>query len=196
MDDGLQNNSIYQDLKICIFDGSMGVGNGKILPSGPLRESLISGLKKTNIAIIIGEDKNKIQQTILKNAEHVNIYNGIFVPDKNTIQELNNKKLYAFSGIGIPDKFYELLKSFNLNLIKTRSFPDHYKYKEYDLQKLVKESKELKLKLITTEKDYIKIKEIVPNISNQIIPLKIKLKINNKDQLIEKIKSAIYEKNK
>jgi len=56
-------------------------------------------------------------------------------------------------------------------------------------------SKELKLKLITTEKDYIKIKEIVPNISNQIIPLKIKLKINNKDQLIEKIKSAIYEKN-
>ena len=87
------------------------------------------------------------------------------------------------------------LKSFNLNLIKTRSFPDHHKYKEYDLQKLVKESKELKLKLITTEKDFIKIKEIVPNISNQIIPLKIKLKINNKDQLIEKIKSAIYEKN-
>ena len=70
-----------------------------------------------------------------------------------------------------------------------------YKRQEYDLQKLVKESKELKLKLITTEKDYIKIKEIVPNISNQIIPLKIKLKINNKDQLIEKIKSAIYEKN-
>ena len=125
----------------------------------------------------------------------MNVYNGVFVPDKNTIQELNNKKLYAFAGIGIPDKFYELLKSFNLNLIKTKSFPDHYKYKEYDLQKLVKESKELKLKLITTEKDYIKIKEIVPNISNQIIPLKIKLKINNKDQLIEKIKSAIYEKN-
>ena len=195
MDDGLQNNSIYQDLKICIFDGSMGLGNSRILPSGPLRESLISGLKKTNIAIIIGEDKNNIQQTILKNREHVNVYNGVFVPDKNTIQELNNKKLYAFAGIGIPDKFYELLKSFNLNLIKTKSFPDHYKYKEHDLQKLVKESKELKLKLITTEKDFIKIKEIVPNISNQIIPLKIKLKINNKDQLIEKIKSAIYEKN-
>ena len=53
----------------------------------------------------------------------------------------------------------------------------------------------LNLKLITTEKDFIKIKEIVPNISNQIIPLKIKLKINNKDQLIEKIKSAIYENN-
>ena len=70
MDDGLQNNSIYQDLKICIFDGSMGLGNGRILPSGPLRESLISGLKKTNIAIIIGEDKNKIQQTILKNASN------------------------------------------------------------------------------------------------------------------------------
>ena len=67
MDDGLQNNSIYQDLKICIFDGSMGLGNSRILPSGPLRESLILGLKKTNIAIIIGEDKNNIQQTILKN---------------------------------------------------------------------------------------------------------------------------------
>ena len=166
------------------------------MPSGPLRESLITGLKKTNIAIIIGEDKNKIKQAILKNAEHVNIYNGIFVPDKNTVERLSNNNLYAFAGIGIPDKFYELLKSFDLNLIKTRSFPDHYKYKEYDLQKLVKESKELKLKLITTEKDFMKIKEIVPNISNQIIPLKIKLKINNKDQLIEKIKLAIYEKTK
>ena len=76
---------LYQDLKICIFDGSMGLGNSRILPSGPLRESLISGLKKTNIAIIIGEDKNNIQQTILKNREHVNVYNGVFVPDKNTI---------------------------------------------------------------------------------------------------------------
>ena len=160
-----------------------------------LQSEILLELNNNSQSEIVVGDKNKIQQTILKNREHVNVYNGVFVPDKNTIQELNNKKLYAFAGIGIPDKFYELLKSFNLNLIKTRSFPDHYKYKEYDLQKLVKESKELKLKLITTEKDYIKIKEIVPNISNQIIPLKIKLKINNKDQLIEKFKSAIYQKN-
>ena len=126
----------------------------------------------------------------------MNVYNGVFVPDKNTIKQLSISKLYAFAGIGIPNKFYQLLKSYNLNVIKTRSFPDHYKYQEYDLQMLVKESKELKLELITTEKDFIKIKEIDPKMSNQIIPLKIELKINDKEKLIENIKSAIYEKTK
>ena len=66
LDDGLQNYSLYQDLKIVIVDGGFGFGNNFLIPAGPLRENIQSGIEKSKILILLDEDKNNIEQKVKK----------------------------------------------------------------------------------------------------------------------------------
>lgn len=149
MDDGFQNPSLHKDLSFLVFDGSYGIGNGKIIPSGPLRETFEDGIKRADALIIMGEDKHKLA----KRTKLPVFFAHIEAPQ--TV--LGKRDIIAFAGIGHPQKFYQTLKEQGFNLIKTFDFPDHHFYNKKELENIIIEAQRLNADIYTTGKDFVKI---------------------------------------
>tara|TARA_B100000767_G_scaffold274660_1_gene308401 strand:+ start:1047 stop:1982 length:936 start_codon:yes stop_codon:yes gene_type:complete len=187
LDDGLQDSSIVKDLNIVCFNGEQLAGNEMVLPSGPLREPL-SVLKNYKIVVINGKENTNFEKKIKFISEDISIYYSEYLPADN-LNQFEGQDLLAFAGIGNPENFFNLLKNNNLKIKKSVSFPDHYNYSLKDLKNLVKHSIENNLKLITTEKDYFRIKHFnIPEIQY----LGVRLKIKNKDQFEKKIIECLF----
>ena len=158
-DDGLQEKRINYDLKIVCFNSLKLSGNGLIIPAGPLRERLNS-IKNYDVVLINGnpnkEFKNFVDK-IKKINPNIKIFTGKYVP-KN-YSKLMKKKFIVFSGIGNPHNFSDTLKSLKIRFNSYEKFPDHYDYKEKDLQKLKNLASIKNCELLTTEKDYFRIKK-------------------------------------
>ena len=181
MDDGFQDYSIKKNLNILCFNGNQLIGNGFTIPSGPLRESM-NGIKRAHIVIVNG-NKNKIfEKKILSISNKIKVfYSNYFLTNTNA---LKGKKIFAFAGIGNPSNFFELIIKNKLNLQKKIAFPDHYAYSKLEIQKLVDESKKNNFELVTTEKDYHRIKKYG---FKNIRYVKIELKIIEKENFIKQI---------
>ena len=157
MDDGMQNLTVQKDLNILVVDGYFGIGNSFAIPAGPLREPLEKALEKATVAVFIGEDRNNILFQI-KNKIPV-IHAKTEVSDRSKIEGLKDKKIIAFSGISIPDKFFHTLEKEGLKVIEKLYFADHYNFTNEDIDDLFKLSDELAAELVTTEKDAIRLPE-------------------------------------
>lgn len=193
-DDGLQDNKINYNLNFVCFDGHNWIGNGCLIPSGPLREKLTS-LKNYDAVFIKFIEKNsnleKIYSTIKNINPKIEIFNSL-VQVKDIDKFDLTKKYVVFSGIGNARSFKSLLLKNNFNVIKEIIFPDHHNYKINEIENIMNNTKELGANLITTEKDFVKL----PNTyKNKINFLEIELKIIEESKLIEFIKSKIYETN-
>lgn len=146
MDDGFQNPKIKKDISVLVFDQSLGYGNGFLLPAGPLREPK-RAVKRADAVIIV---KNKKPRKKFKIPDGI----PVFYATGRTVSPYDeDEKLYAFAGIGYPKKFFNSLK----NVVGKKSFPDHYQYTNEDLEKLIESAKRKGAKLITTEKDWMRI---------------------------------------
>ena len=151
LDDGFQDTKFLKDLSIVCFNETNWIGNGNIIPSGPLRESL-DALKYADCIMIKGKkDQKKERQLLNYNKKLQFFYFDYNIEIDNSIRE---KKIVAFAGIGNPKSFFELLTEKNLNVIEKTSFPDHYKFTDNDLNKIINFSKENNAIILTTEKDY------------------------------------------
>lgn len=186
LDDGFQDSTINKDFSIVCFNSKQWIGNGLLIPSGPLREKL-SSIKKADCVIINGEKNIKAEEQIIKNG---NINTKIFYSKYviSNIEEIKNKKLFAFAGIGNPSNFFSLLKQNNLNIIKTISFPDHHSYSEKEFKEILGKAKEIDSSLVTTEKDYNRMNN---DQKKNCIVVKVDLHINNKNEFINLIRSKI-----
>ena len=185
LDDGFQDFSIKKNLSIVCFNEKLWIGNGFIIPSGPLRENL-SALKSADCVIINGEKNIDIENKIFEKNKEIKIF-YIKYKAKN-IDQFNNKKVTAFAGIGSPENFFNLLKDNNVNIVKKIKFPDHYEYSEQELENLIMESKASNTILLTTEKDYARIAE---NYKKNIHYIKISVEIKNRNDFIKEIKKII-----
>ncbi len=190
MDDGFQNPYLHKDFSIITIDGGTGFGNGKIFPSGPLREHPETAFKRANAIIIIGDDKFNITSKI-KELSQIPIYSARVIPNPAKATELQGKNVIAFAGIGRPQKFYDTLASIGVTPLKTIDFPDHHNYSHKEIENLIKRAKENKAELITTQKDYVKLSQ---EHKKQINFLEISLEIDKVNELHEQIKKAINEK--
>ena len=184
LDDGLQDNSIKHDLKFVCFNNINWIGNGLTIPAGPLREN-ISNLKNYKHVFLNGnlENLDDIKRYLYKINPNLNLHVGKYVP--LDIKKFNKDINYlVFSGIGNHESFISMLKEYKLNIIKDIEFPDHYKYKSYDIDKILKLSKDLNCQIITTEKDYFRLnKEKIDNINF----IGSELKILDEEKLISTI---------
>ncbi|MGA0779599.1 MAG: tetraacyldisaccharide 4'-kinase [Pelagibacteraceae bacterium] len=179
LDDGFQDHSIYKDLSILCFNEKQLIGNGFTIPAGPLREPL-SALRRSKIILINGKKNEDFENKIKSINNEINIFYSKYIAQNSN--KFLNENILAFAGIGNPENFFDLLKENNINVEKKISFPDHYNYSKKELDKLLKISKENNLKLLTTEKDFFRIKHF--NITD-IDYLTIKLEIIN-EELFEK----------
>ena len=132
MDDGFQNFGLHKDLSIIVIDGATGFGNGKILPAGPLRESLKDGIKRSNAAIIIGEDRQGLSKKLTKP-----IIKAEVAPCSSCF-DTKQKRIIAFAGIGRPKKFFDFLVRHGADIVTTFEFPDHHVYTEDELNQILK----------------------------------------------------------
>ena len=196
MDDGLQNKSLSPDLKIAVFDGEKGIGNGRIIPSGPLRENLHRGLARVNIVIIVGDDRFSLEKKIISINKKLIIFSAQTIPCQLTIKKIKKNSIIAFAGIGIPEKFFSMLQKNNINLIQTIEFPDHYQYNKNEINNLIKLAKEKKAVLVTTEKDYKRIYDLDQNFIQDITVLPITLSFKNEKLLRQKLEKFLSEKDK
>ncbi len=193
-DDGLQDKAIDYNLKFVCFDSKNLIGNGFLIPAGPLREK-INSLKKYDGVILKNLDKNIDLSEIISRIKRINpkieIFNS-YVKIKNIEKFKRSDQYLIFSGIGNSTSFKEILIKNDFNIVEEKIFTDHYRYKDKDILEILEIAKKKNIRVITTEKDYVKI----PNhLKKEISFVEIDLEISDEDKLIKFIKSIINEKN-
>ena len=181
LDDGFQDYTIKKKFSIICFNQSQLIGNGMVIPSGPLRESL-DALKDAQVVIINGKKSLEFEEKILQYNKNLNIFYSFYHAVNSS--EFKEKKLMAVAGIANPKNFFDLLLNEGLEIEKKMIFPDHYQFKKSEIVNIMKYAEERNLQIVMTEKDYFKIKKFN---YNQIAYLKIILKIDNCDKLIKLI---------
>ena len=178
------------------FNSKQLIGNGYIIPSGPLREGFQS-IKRADCIVINGNKNLEFENKIKEISKNTKIFYSKY-KIKN-LDKFKNKKVVAFAGIGNPSNFFELLKENNINLKKTYSFPDHHNYSDGDYSYLVankfiftdfknKKVNEDDVLIVTTEKDYSRIKDKMKQSFDYV---EVDLDIENKNEFINFIKSKL-----
>ena len=181
-DDGLQDTKIDFNIKIVCFKSKNWIGNGQLIPAGPMRET-ISSLKRFDAVFLNGNNDNfeKIENQIRNINLDIKIFKTFY--KISNIKKYNLKSKYLiFSGIGNPTDFKDILLENKFNVVKEMVFPDHYDYSLNDLKKILNTAKNKNLKIITTEKDFMKVPE---KFKKEIYFLDIDLVIQNERKLIE-----------
>lgn len=154
MDDGLQNFSIQKALSLLVIDGERAFGNKKLLPAGPMRETLPQALNRIDAIILIGKDKHHLEKKL--SAKHP-LFRAHLHPKGDIWEKLRKKRVVAFSGIAHPSKFFDTLRHQGCAVIGQRPFPDHHPYQGSDLRPLIQRAAESKATLVTTVKDFVRI---------------------------------------
>ena len=181
-DDGLQESEIDFDIKLVCFKSKNWIGNGQLIPAGPMREK-ISSLKRFDAVILNGNSDNfeKIENQIKKINLNIKIFKTFYKISNIQKYDLNSKYL-IFSGIGNPSDFKDILLENKFDVRKELIFSDHYKYSLNDFEKIKINAKNENLKILTTEKDYMKIPE---EFKKEIDFIAIDLIIQNEEKFIE-----------
>ena len=164
MDDGFQNPTLQKNFSIIVINGEQGFGNKRVIPSGPLRESINRGLSRTNLIITIGDITDSIIKKIPK---HIPIIGANF-KIKEDEMILKGKKITAFAGIAYPEKFFSSLKLLKANIVDEISYSDHHIYSENDLLYLAEIANKNKSILVTTKKDMVRIPKAFRSLVNTI----------------------------
>ena len=185
MDDGFQDPSIKKDLNIICFNSNQLLGNGYIFPSGPLRES-IKTINKAQLILINGRKSKIFEKKIREINKLARIFYSKYIP--RNIARLKNSKVLAFAGIGNPENFFNMLKNSGIIIEKKLFFPDHYQFQKQELLRIVNFAKINNLKILTTEKDYLRIKKFK---LKEIQFCSIELKIFDEKKLINEIKKIL-----
>ncbi len=179
MDDGFQNNQLFKDLNILVINGEMGIGNGSLLPAGPLRSNLDNTFDKTDLCIFIGQDTSETRPLL---PDSFAVFKAHIKPN---ITMNKDKSYLAFCGLAYPDKFFTFLKhDCAIKVDEIIAFPDHYPYSKKDIQNLTEKAKKSGLTLISTRKDLCRIHKEY----DQIEVMDIELHIDDEASIIKKIR--------
>ena len=151
MDDGLQNASLAKDFTLAVVDGRRGIGNARVFPAGPLRAPLAAQLARTGALLVVGDGEGARDVTAA--APGLPVFHGTLQPDPAAIAELKVRKVFAFAGIGDPDKFFAAATQAGIAIAQRQPFPDHHRFTAEEAAGLIMRAEHDGLSLLTTEKD-------------------------------------------
>lgn len=154
LDDGLQNPSLEKDVSIAVIDGGFGFGNGMIMPAGPMRGPVVSAASLLSGILLVSEDRTNALSQV---PASIPVHGAHIVPDEESIAAVREKRVFAFCGIGRPQKFYDSLAEAGAILAGARDFPDHHAFSEREAAALLAEAKAHQALLVTTEKDQMRL---------------------------------------
>ncbi len=168
LDDGLQNYDLKKDVSFTVIDGRMGFGNEHIIPAGPLRQSLQDGVDRSDAFILIGDDTRNIASKIPSDKPIFRA--SIRVKD---FVDLPHVPYVAFCGIGFPEKFKATIDDLKINCVGFHAYADHYAFTIKDMTKLIDEALDQKARLLTTEKDFVRLPDFSKKTLIDILPIEI-----------------------
>jgi tetraacyldisaccharide 4'-kinase len=149
LDDGFQNPALHYDVALIVIDGGYGVGNGRVIPAGPLREPVGPALQRASAVVMIGDNARGLS------------FGAVPMLDARLVPfaagDLKGARVFAFAGIGRPAKFFSTLTELGAEIAWTRAFPDHHPYGEGELDALAAAARAKSASLITTEKDWVRL---------------------------------------
>jgi tetraacyldisaccharide 4'-kinase len=153
MDDGFHNPSLAKDFSVLVVDARRGIGNGQVIPAGPLRAPVDAQLTRAQALVVVGASSRALAIAETARTRNIPILQAYLRADTGFIAELAGRRVLAFAGIGDPEKFFATLAEAGIALAGTRSFADHHRYTPAEAEALCNEAERDGLVLVTTEKD-------------------------------------------
>lgn len=177
MDDGFQNPSIAKDASLIVIDSDRGVGNGLVFPAGPLRAPLKPQLARTDALIVVGAGAASAAVSDAAAAHEALVLSAHLQPDAASLATLHRRRVFAFAGIGDPQRFFRTLRGAGIEVARERSFADHHRFSDGEIESLVAEAKTDGLTVVTTEKDFARLRggSELPARVRDIVPFKVAL---------------------
>jgi tetraacyldisaccharide 4'-kinase len=210
MDDGFQHRRLHRDLDIVTIDATCPFGYGKVLPAGLLREPVAS-LRRADAAVLtrcdqiseseLSQIEKKLQlinpDMVIAKSIHNPICAKSLAGEKITLEQLRNRKIFAFCGIGNPDAFLNTIRNTGANLVGSKIYNDHYHYTNDCLADIYEQARYLNADLIlTTQKD--RTRTTLPASAKKDIPfayLAVEIKFTSgEDKLKQLIEDALAGK--
>jgi tetraacyldisaccharide 4'-kinase len=153
MDDGFHNPSLAKDFSVLVVDARRGIGNGQVIPAGPLRAPIDAQLARAQALVVVGASSRALAIAETARTRNIPILQAYLRADAGFIAELAGRRVLAFAGIGDPEKFFATLAEAGIALAGTGSFPDHHRYTPAEAGALCDAAERDGLVLVTTEKD-------------------------------------------
>ncbi len=195
-DDGFQNPSMTHHFNLIVIDGATGIGNGRLLPAGPLRQPLSIALKKLDALLVIGEPSHSSLEPLMKSVKAMGkpVFRGEIKP-QSAKPKKSNARVHAFCGIAKPEKFIASLREHGYDVAQVSSFGDHHAFTEAEAERLLASD----LKLITTQKDMARLQgsakgTALAHLAKAASSLPIALHIPEGEALREAIDTALEQK--
>ncbi len=154
MDDGLQHHRIAKTGSLLVIDGGQGFGNGRIIPAGPLREPVSDAAARVDAAVIIGDDGAHARAHL---PPDLPVLRASVVANPDVAQDLKGRKVFAFAGIGRPEKVRRTLTDLGSDVVGWRAFGDHQTLYRGELEDMLEEAERLGAVPVTTAKDHVRL---------------------------------------
>lgn len=151
LDDGLQNPSVEKTFSFLVMDGEYGLGNGHVIPAGPLRETLQEALARSHAVIVVGEDRHNVTSRV----NNMPVLQAAIRPSHP--EHAGGNRYIAFAGIGRPEKFFATLRMIGADVLESVPYADHHLFSEAELKGLAEKARMRQALLITTEKDFFRL---------------------------------------
>jgi tetraacyldisaccharide 4'-kinase len=195
MDDGFQNPAIAKDVCLIVIDSDRGLGNGRVLPAGPLRAPLPPQLERTDALIVIGEGSAAAAVAAAIAGQDKPVLSAHLRADDASLAALRGKRVLAFAGIGDPARFFATLKASGIDVIRSRAFADHYAFSKAEIDGLIAEAGRDALTLVTTEKDLARLRSGggLPDWAKAIVPFVVTLEFDDAAALRKFISGRLFK---
>jgi len=155
LDDGFQNPSVHKDLSLLVVDGIYGFGNGRVMPAGPLRETIAAGLARAEAVVLLGADEADVWGRVQRAGfRHLPVLRAKLEPGQDD-EDLRGREVFAFAGIGRPQKFFDTLSALGAKLVGCKAFDDHHPYTDAELDAILRGAGGAQV--VTTTKDHIRL---------------------------------------
>jgi tetraacyldisaccharide 4'-kinase len=181
MDDGFQNPSVAKNVSLIVIDAMRGVGNGRVIPAGPVRAPLSPQLARTDALVVVGEGSAaaKIAADLASRGKPV--LSARLKPDQASLAALGGERVLAFAGIGDPARFFNTLRSSGVDVVRSRAFADHHAFTADEIEQLTAGAKADALTLVTTEKDLARLRDPrgMPASAQAIVPFAVTMQFDD-----------------
>lgn len=191
MDDGFQNPRLLKDASLIVIDSERGLGNGQVFPAGPLRAPLQAQLARTDALVLIGDGRaaNDVAAELAKRDKPE--LRARLKPVAASLAQLTGKRVFAFAGIGDPERFFRTLHASGIAVARTRAFADHHAYSQDEIAALAADARREQLTLVTTEKDLARLRGRA-DVPDGIVPFAVELEFDEPAKLRQLISDHLY----